>query len=47
MLKIFASKIPIKYTECPLNIAIDVQLKTNTKLNLYLDGEPLIPKVEE
>jgi hypothetical protein len=47
MLKIFSSKIPIKYTDCPLNIAIDVQIKTNTKLNLYLEGQPLIPKEEE
>jgi len=46
LLKIFASKIPVKYTDCPLNIAIDIQIKTNNKLNLILEGTPLIQDFE-
>lgn len=45
-MKIFSSKVPLEFTEYPLNVAFDVQLKTNLKLNLDLEGRSLIP-VEE
>lgn len=45
-LKVFVTKAPILFKVYPLNIAVEVLVKTNTKLNLILENHPLIPENE-
>lgn len=42
----YSSKVPIKFTTVPLNIILDLVLKTNMKLNLKRGKISLINDIE-
>ena len=46
-LEFYMSKMPMKFTAMPLNLVFDLQLKTNTKLNMYKDDTSLIDSQTE